>query len=253
MPLLSGAEPFVATGGPTGVLLCHGFTGSPQSLRPWAEHLADAGLTARLPRLPGHGTDVRKMAMTRWPDWYAALARALDDLAQSCSRIVVGGLSMGGTLALRLAEVQPDRVDALVLVNPSLEMRHPLVPLLPALQHLVPTIPGIGSDIRRPGVSELAYDRVPLRALASLADLWRVTRRDLALVRAPVLMFRSVEDHVVAPGSAALLRAALPPGQLEERLLSDSYHVATLDDDAPAIFAATVALAAGSPDLAGAR
>ena len=52
----TGAEPFAADGGPVGVLVCHGFTGSPRTVRPWAEHLAAAGLTVRAPRLPGHGT-----------------------------------------------------------------------------------------------------------------------------------------------------------------------------------------------------
>jgi carboxylesterase len=56
MSIVAGAEPFAVDGGPIGVVLCHGFTGSPQSMRPWAEHLAAAGLSVRLPRLPGHGT-----------------------------------------------------------------------------------------------------------------------------------------------------------------------------------------------------
>ena len=56
MPVLPGAEPFRHEGGEVGVLLCHGFTGSPQSLRPWAEYLAERGLTVALPLLPGHGT-----------------------------------------------------------------------------------------------------------------------------------------------------------------------------------------------------
>ena len=47
-----GAEPYAADGGPVGVLVCHGFTGSPRTVRPWAEYLAAAGLTVRAPRLP---------------------------------------------------------------------------------------------------------------------------------------------------------------------------------------------------------
>jgi esterase/lipase len=70
VPLLPGAEPFAADGGSIGVLLSHGFTGSPQSLRPWAEHLAAAGYAVRLPRLPGHGTTWQEMNTTRWTDWH---------------------------------------------------------------------------------------------------------------------------------------------------------------------------------------
>jgi carboxylesterase len=86
MPLLPGAEPFRHDGGPIGALLCHGFTGTPQSLRPWAEHLAAADVTVRLPRLPGHGTTVQEANLTTWHDWYAELERNLAELSASASR-----------------------------------------------------------------------------------------------------------------------------------------------------------------------
>src|SRR5919109_4608653 len=108
MPVLPGAEPFSHEGGRTGALLCHGFTGSPQTLRAWAEYLAAAGLTVSLPRLPGHGTTWQEMARTRWEDWYAEVDRALSDMRPRTDEIFVMGLSMGGCLALRLAEVHGD-------------------------------------------------------------------------------------------------------------------------------------------------
>src|SRR5262245_26067441 len=164
MPLMPGAEPFDHEGGPVGALLCHGFTGTPQSLRPWAEHLAAAGLTVSLPRLPGHGTTWQEMNLTRWPDWYAEIDRALTKLRERCPEVFVMGLSMGGTLALRLAEERPDEVAGLVLVNPSLLTTRPDRHLLPALRLVLPSVPPIASDIKKPGVTELAYSRVPLKA-----------------------------------------------------------------------------------------
>src|SRR3712207_6381224 len=104
MPLFPGAEPFAAEGGSVGVLLCHGFTGSPRSMRPWGEYLGAAGLTVALPRLPGHGTTWQELGRTRWEDWYAEVDRELADLRRRCASVFVMGLSMGGTLALRLAE-----------------------------------------------------------------------------------------------------------------------------------------------------
>ena len=95
MSVLPGAEAFSHEGGSTGVLLCHGFTGSPQSLRPWAEFLADAGLTVSLPRLPGHGTTWQEMARTRWEDWYAEVDRAFDELRAGTDEIFVMGLVDG--------------------------------------------------------------------------------------------------------------------------------------------------------------
>lgn len=236
MPLLPGAEPFFAQGAPVGVLLCHGFTGSPHSLRPWAEHLAAAGLTVSLPRLPGHGTTWQEMSMTRWEDWYAAVDRALDDLHAQCRQVFVMGLSMGGTLALRLAEEHGDRVSGLVLVNPSLLSTDRRLQVVPVLHRLVRSLAGIGDDIKKPGVEEGAYQRVPLSALHSLTRLWTVTRRDLAQVHQPILLFRSAVDHVVEPDSGALLRSAVSSSDVEEHVLHDSYHVATVDNDAPAIF-----------------
>jgi carboxylesterase len=237
MPVLPGAEPFSADGGPVGVLLCHGFTGSPQSLRPWAEHLAAAGLTVSLPRLPGHGTRWQEMNLTRWEDWYAEVDRALTDLRSRCRQVFAMGLSMGGTLAIRLAEQRPADVDGLVLVNPSLLTKRPDRHALPLLQLLIPSVKPIGSDIKKPGATELAYDRLPVKAAYSLSKLWLVTRTDLGKVTQPILIFRSREDHVVEPDSCVMLKDKVSSRDVREVVLENSYHVATLDNDAQTIFA----------------
>jgi carboxylesterase len=238
MPVMPGAEPFTHAGGSTGALLCHGFTGSPQSLRPWAEYLAEAGLSVWLPRLPGHGTTWQDMARTRWEDWYAEVDRAFDELRAHSDEIFVMGLSMGGCLALRLAELRGSSVSGLVLVNPSLTGDTPLLTLTPVLKFVVPSLKGIASDIKKEEVSELGYGRVPVKAVDSLRRLWRVTQAQLSDVTQPVLVYHSTDDHVVGPGSLRLLRDALP--RLEVRECPDSYHVATLDHDAQAIFAGSL-------------
>ncbi len=240
MPVLPGAEAYGHQGGPTAVLLCHGFTGCPQSLRPWAEYLADQGLTVSLPRLPGHGTTWQEMARTRWEDWYAEVDRAFGELQGSADEIFVMGLSVGACLALRLAELHGDAVSGLVLVNPSVTADTKLFLLAPALKLLVPSLKGVGGDIRKAGVTELAYDRTPTKAAATLPGLWKVTQRNLDRVTAPVLVYRSTEDHVVGPAGVEILRKALPAGRLEVRQCTDSYHVATLDHDAAAIFAGSL-------------
>jgi carboxylesterase len=240
MPVMPGAEAFAHDGGSTGVLLCHGFTGSPHSLRPWADYLAAAGLSVSLPRLPGHGTTWQEMARTRWEDWYAEVDRAFDQLQQRCDEMFVMGLSMGGCLALRLAELRGDAVSGLVLVNPSITADTRLFLLAPALKLVVPSLKGIASDIKKQGVSEVGYDRVPVKAAATLPGLWRITQQHLADLRQPILAYRSDTDHVVGPASLRLLRAAVPASQLEVRELANSYHVATLDNDAEAIFAGSL-------------
>jgi carboxylesterase len=236
MPVIPGAESYRHDGGPTGVLLCHGFTGSPQSLRPWAEYLADAGLSVSLPRLPGHGTVWQEMARTRWEDWYAEVDRAFDQLRAHADEIFVMGLSMGGCLALRLAELRGPAVGGLVLVNPSVTADTRLFVLAPVLKLFVPSLKGIVSDIKKEGATELGYSRIPVKAAATLPGLWRITRAQLGKVTQPVLVYGSTTDHVVGSASIQVLRDALPVGQLEVRDCPDSYHVATLDNDAEAIF-----------------
>ena len=240
MPVLPGAEAYSHEGGPTGVLLCHGFTGSPQSLRPWAEFLAGQGLTVSLPRLPGHGTTWQEMARTRWEDWYAEVDRAFGELRATTNEIFVMGLSMGGCLALRLAELHGEAVSGLVLVNPSVMAERKLFFLAPVLKLVVPSLKGLASDIKLEGSTELGYDRVPVKAAATLPGLWQITTKHLDQVTQPVLVYRSTTDHVVGPANVELLRKALPAGRLEIRECPDSYHVATLDNDAQAIFAGSL-------------
>ena len=252
MPLMPGAEPFAfdppasavpGDGGGIGVVLSHGFTGSPQSMRPWGEHLAAEGFTVRGPRLPGHGTRWQDMNTTRWPDWYGELERAVDEVAARCPTVLVFGLSMGGTLTLRLAEERGDTVSGICLVNPSVTTLRRDVAFLKFIAPLWPYGPGVADDIKKPGVSELGYDRMPLRAAVSLSQLWTVVRDDLARVRCPVLLYRSATDHVVEPVNAELVLAGVSSSDVEEVVLPESYHVATLDHDAPTIFA-------GSADFA---
>jgi carboxylesterase len=245
-----GTEPYEHAGGPVGVLLCHGFTGSPQTLRPWAEYLAQRGFAVSLPRLPGHGTTWQDMAGTGWRDWFGEVDRAYRALAARCEQTFVFGLSMGGCLALRLAELHGSSVRGLVLVNPSLAPDTRLFMLAPVLKHVVKSLPGIASDIKKPGEREMGYDRVPVRSAATLPELWKLTTRQLGQVTQPVLVYRSKVDHVVGPASMRVLISGLNPDQLTVRELPDSYHVATLDNDAEAIFAGSVTFL---QDQAGAR
>lgn len=237
MAVKDSAEPFTAAGSRTGVLLVHGFTGSPYSMRPWGDHLATEGYTVSVPRLPGHGTTWQAMNNTTWHDWYTGASRALDGLRDRCDEVFVCGLSMGGCLALRLAEERPDDVAGLMLVNPSVTSSNKQLLAVPVLKRIVGSARGIASDVKKPGVDEYGYDRVPLRALDSLRDLWRVTREDPPKVTAPLVLFRSSIDHVVEPESGQLIMSRVSSRDLTERILDDSYHVATLDNDAPRIFA----------------
>ena len=241
MPVLPGAEPYRHEGGEAGVLLCHGFTGSPQSLRPWAEYLAERGLTVSLPLLPGHGTRWEDMQLTGWQDWYAEVDRELRSLRERCSDVFVAGLSMGATLALRLAAKHGEAVGGVVVVNPANRM-HGFSPYaLPVARHLVRTSKGIASDIAKEGSAELGYDRVPLHAAHSLRNFFRLVDGELPQVTQPLLVLRSPQDHVVPPADSARILGRVSSRDVTEILLEQSYHVATLDHDADRIFEESLA------------
>jgi carboxylesterase len=241
---MQGAEPWSADGGPHGALVLHGFTGNPFSLRPVAEALAATGLTVDLPLLPGHGTSLEDMVPTRWADWSGAADDAYRSLAERCDSVLVAGLSMGGALTCWLAEQHPEIAGIAVvnpLIDPPPEEYRDLIRQL--LADGMETADGIGSDIAREGVEERSYPGSPLAAALSLFEGVDVVHAGLADIRCPTLLLSSREDHVVDPVSGDVLAASVS-GPLERVFLERSFHVATLDWDAPVVEERITAFAA---------
>ncbi len=242
---------FAHDGGDVGVLVIHGFTGSPASMRPWANYLVDKGYTVRLPRLPGHGTTWQDANRTTFDDWLAEVTAALQDLNDRCRAVVVCGQSMGGTLTLRLAQLHPAAMVGIVLVNPSVLTLRKDAKLLPALRHVLSSYPAIAGDIAKPGVVEPGYSRLPVKAMYSLSQAWPVVRAALPQVTTPVLLLHSRIDHTVEPVNSTIVRDEISSTDVTDIVLERSYHVATLDYDAELIFRSSVefidAVTAGLP------
>lgn len=220
--------------GPVGVLISHGFTGGPASVMPLAQGLAAAGLSVECPRLPGHGPRWRDLAAVTAEAWVRELEAALARLRARCPAVFVVGLSMGGTLALRLAADHPD-LRGVVAINPALWFRSPLMPFAGWLKGLLPSTPSIASDIRIPGVVEPACDRTPTAGVAELYRLARHVRRDLPKVKQPLLLLQSRVDHVLPARNGPRLMRAVGSADAAHVWLERSYHVATLDGDADLI------------------
>jgi len=240
-PVLPGAEPFSFEGGPAGILLLHGFTGNPSSMRPLGEWLAARGHAVECPRYPGHGTAWKDLARHRWQEWAAEAGRALDRLTERTEAVVACGLSMGGAMALHLAASRPDAIRSLVVVNGFLRDRR--IVLAPYIWRLLPPQKGVGNDIAKEAQNELPYERIPARGIAELARFLRVVNRELTSIRQPVVVFNSPQDHVVPKGTAKWLMSRLGTTEKELVELPNSYHVATLDHDAEMIFERTHELA----------
>ncbi len=226
-----GAEPLSHAGGEIGVLVIHGFTGSPQTMRPVADAMVRAGFSVELPRLPGHGTDIEDMKQTTFPDYAATVEAAYADLAARTEKVVVVGLSMGGTLTAWVTARHPEVAGA-VFINAA------VAPLDPALLSMVDDMiaagetaaPGVGSDIADPDAKEDAYLGSPLVPLRSLAVALGELQDDLPKITCPVLIMTSPNDHVVEPSASDHLAASVS-GPVERVTLERSYHVATLDYD----------------------
>jgi carboxylesterase len=189
-----------------------------------------------LPLLPGHGTRWQDMQLTGWRDWYAEVDRALRELLERCSQVFVFGLSMGGTLTLRLAARHGDAISGLVVVNPAIRIHSPVARALPVVRHLVPSVKGVTNDIAMEGREERAYDRTPLHAAHSLNQLFRLVDASLPEVTQPLLLLRSRQDHVVPSSDSTRVLSRISSLDVKEIVLEQSYHVATLDHDAERIF-----------------
>jgi carboxylesterase len=243
-PLSLPAHPEQTGGRAVGVLLVHGFTGSPASMKPWARHLAEQGYAVEVPVLPGHGTRWQDLNQVSWTDWYAEAERAFEALRSTCETVVVCGLSMGGSVVLRLAEERGDQVSGIVLVNPFVSSTRKELKALPLLKHVVPSLKGVVNDIKKPGQDEVGYPKLPLKGLAQVMELWKVVVPDLGRVTQPLLYFRSATDHVIDASSSPTVLDRVGSTDVEERMLDNSYHVATLDHDAPRIFEESAAFIA---------
>lgn len=233
-----------------GVLLLHGFGGSPNGVRPWGEALAAAGLAVSIPRLPGHGTRWKDLRQTTWADWYAEAEKALTQLRAEHSTVFVAGISLGATLALRLAEQRPNDVAGVVAVNPILTAPAGVPKPLGLMRFLRRSSAAVRGDIKKPGGTDVGYDRTSLRAAYSLEQLGQLVTADLGKIRQPVLLATSREDHVVAPADGEAVWSAMSQAAKRRLWFENSFHLVTLDNDAPVLFAESANFIT-SPELVG--
>lgn len=238
--IIAGAEPFRMEGNETGVLVSHGFTGTTQSVRPLGEALAAEGFTVAGPRLAGHGTTMEDHARSNARDWISSVEEDLAWLEGRCENVFIAGLSMGGMLSLYFAATRPDLIKGAVPINACVYLDNPDLARLVFDPLAPPTVPGVGSDIKAPGVEELVYPEVPVPPLESFMAAMRVTDDLLPAITVPVLILQSLEDHVVPPGNGPYILERLGSADKELVRLENSYHVATLDNDKDLIAELTI-------------
>ncbi len=226
-PVINGAETFYFKGNEVGILISHGFVGTPQSVRFIGESLAEIGYTVLAPRLPGHGTHYHDLENCSFKDWFAELERGYKFLRDQCSTVFVIGQSMGGTLTLQLANKYPE-IDGIATINAALT--------LPAFEYLrnqqsPQYLPEGEPDIKAKGVFEITYDQTPLKAIQQLQAIMDRTPRILANITTPILCMKSSVDHVIPPKNTDSIFNNVSSNFKELITLENSYHVASMDHD----------------------
>ena len=222
-------------GNQIGVLLVHGFTGSPASLAPWADYLAQQGFTVSLPRLRGHGTTWQELNHSNWEEWYEDLSRAFTELKKQCTKVFIAGFSVGGALALRLAEIHGNEIEGVIALNASIFDDRKRMKFIPLLSKFVSSLSAEGTDVAMPNPPQHSYNRLPLKALRSVQELWSLVERDLYLVTQPLLVAYSLNDHVVHPVCSETIINSVS-SNIREVVFERSFHNVALDFDAPLLF-----------------
>ncbi|WP_121613021.1 alpha/beta hydrolase [Mesobacillus foraminis] len=226
-PVIEGAEAFFYKGNEVGILISHGFVGTPQSVRFIGESLAGYGYTVLAPRLPGHGTHYSDLESVTYEDWFEELEKNYLLLEGQCKKVFVIGQSMGGTLTLRLAHKYP-QIRGIATVNAALT--------IPCFENLKgdnqPRYIKEGEpDIKARGVHEITYQKTPLHAVRQLQALMEGTPSLFSDITVPILCIKSVEDHVVPPANTEWIYSSVKSGRKEIVTLPNSYHVASMDND----------------------
>lgn len=226
-PILKGAAPLNFKGSEIGILISHGFMGTPQSVQFISEKLAQYGYTVLAPRLKGHGTHYYDLEECTYMDWLQSLERAYQQLKQHCTSIFVIGQSMGGTLAFWLAHMYQE-IKGIITINAALT--------IPMYEHLrgrtIPRFLSEGDpDIKAKDVYEMTYSKTPIHAIHELQALMDCTPAILSKVQCPVLSFKSIVDHVVPPENTDTILKSIRSNIKERIILKNSYHVASMDHD----------------------
>ncbi|MDN3450082.1 alpha/beta fold hydrolase [Planococcus sp. APC 3906] len=226
-PVIRGAESFLLEGNSIGVLLCHGFLGTPQSMSELGHAIAVHGYTVSCPRLPGHGTHFKDLERFSSSDWFARIEKAYMELKESCSTIFVIGQSMGGTLTLDLASRYCE-IAGILLLNPAID--------IPSFENYrEESASGYVNedkpDIKKADAIEITYSEAPVKAYHELLRYMDSVKPKLADIHCPVIAFQSMEDHVVPPGNTDYILSKVQSEAKQKFELQDSYHIASMDND----------------------
>jgi carboxylesterase len=252
----------VYSGNRTGFLLIHGLGGTPIEMRFVARGIAQAGYTVHCPQLAGHCGTFEDLRLTTWTEWYAGVLNAYENLKAECDTIIVGGLSAGAVLALKLAADHPKDIHGTVLLAPTLKLDGWGVPWYSVLFNLVRD--GFSADffpfaerepygIKDPRVRALVTQAIqsgdssqagqmtnPGRVMLELRRLINNVKPRLGQIKQPTLIVHPREDDRASLKSNAMQLQLKLGGLVDTLVLDDSYHVVTFDRQRDLVIARTL-------------
>lgn len=229
-------RPFYHKGGDSGILLIHGFTGSAAHMRKLADELSGRGHTVRTINLPGHAQTEADMAKADWQQWLQAAKEASYEMMQEARTFTVCGLSMGGVLALLVA--QQMKVDACVTISAPMAVKNRLLPLSKLCAPLMPRIPWGPPDERHQSLDkayDFGYSGFPTAKGGDLYHLIRLARKNLFNINCPILCVQSEADETIWEGSADTILEGVSSEIRQKLWLKDVPHVCTISSEVPAI------------------
>ncbi len=222
---------FIAGSSQQALLLLHGFTASPSEVRPTAEILNSCnGCSISSILLPGHGTTPEDLNAVCWQDWYQAVEEELKTLLASYQQVFIGGLSMGGLLALH-AGVNLPGLAGVIAMNAPIYYHYAVIPILSNLAGMMTPY------YRKTGLSKIrkleeqgrfAYRVMPLKAFQSMNHLRKIVMQEVNELKIPALILQALQDESVHPRSAEFLFEKIQ--SQSSRLISLPYatHIATM-------------------------
>lgn len=231
-------QPFYLEGGPTGVLLSHGYTATCWEVRRLADALHARGYTVAGPLLPGHGSQAEDLNRVRWQEWAAAGETLYQRLRGRCQRVFAGGESMGSLVALHLASRHPE-IAGVLCYAPAIQLNMPASTRL-MLRLAAPFVAQIGrASLDRADIWQ-GYPGLPLKGALQLLKFQKAVLAELAEIHQPLLICQGRLDTTVHPQAGELILRAVKSQVKEHHWLEESSHVITLDQELERVTEITV-------------
>lgn len=213
-----------------GVVLAHGFLAAPRELAGLAEYLGRQGLWVFVPRLKGHGTSPEDLARCTGGDWRESVDAGYAALSMICRRVIVGGFSFGGGLAMDCA-ARLGNVAGVFAVSPPMQLQDissrfaPTVVVWNRLMDFLNFQEGKREYVEIvPEHPEINYRRLSVAALVEMGAFMKELEPRLPAVSAPALVIQAKGDPVVAAAGSRRLFERLGSKRKSYRLFELSNH-----------------------------